>query len=547
MKQDTHSGGSLPHDARSTPSPNGSQGARSVFKKVFSFPVFMGMLLLAGLFVGRLLNLQQVSSAVSSSTSAAMFWLEGDTWWHLAVGNQILKTHAWPTHDPYSFTVKGSPWIAYEWLGEVVIAIAWRMGGMQALMILLTLLGFGVLLLLYYYAYLRSGNLKAAFVACVLLLPLASLSITLRPQLLGYAFLVMTLILVEKFRQGHEKALWALPLIFLFWVNTHGTFVIGFVILGAYWASGLRAFQIGRLCAEAWTRRQRQRLELTFLLCLLASVVTPYGTGLAAYPLEMASSQHLIVQTVQEWQPLNLSQFYGKYFLALLLLFWIALIAHRRTYHLQDLLLLFFATAETFMHARFILLFVPIFAPLLADLLAEWVPQYEPAKDPHVLNLVLITLIITGIVKFFPSDQKLEAELANKMPVQAVSYLRAHPDMGRMLNDAYWGGYMIDKLGPAHKVFIDGRFDIYEYSGVIADYLNITHLAPDARFLLRKYKIQSCFLPRESQLAVFLAASPRWRQVYQDNLSAVFVRRPDKTSENAAERKGQKTEVAPSS
>ncbi len=540
MKQDVQSSGSLPHSAQSMPSPNESRGARPLLKKVFSFPVFLGMLLLAGIFVGRLLNLQQVSSAAASSASASMFWLEGDAWWHLAVGNQILKTHTWPTHDPYSFTVKGSPWIAYEWLGEVVIAIAWRMGGLRALMILLTLLGFGVLLLLYYYAYLRSGNSKAAFVACALLLPLASLSITLRPQLLGYAFLVMALILVEKFRQGQEKALWALPLVFLFWVNAHGTFVIGFVILGAYWASGLRAFQIGGLRAEAWTRRQRQRLELTFLLCLLASLVTPYGAGLAAYPLVMAFSQHLIVQTVQEWQPLDLSQFYGKYFLALLLLFWIALIARRRTYRLQDLLLLLFATAETFMHARFILLFVPIFAPLLAELLAEWVPQYEPAKDQYVLNFALIALIITGIVKFFPSNQELERELANKMPVQAVSYLRAHPDMGRMLNDAYWGGYMIDKLGPAHKVFIDGRFDIYEYSGVMADYLSITRLAPDTRFLLRKYKIDSCFLPRESQLAVLLGASPQWREVYQDNLSAVFVRQPDKPSGNGIGRKNQK-------
>ena len=493
------------------------------------------MLLLAGMFVGRLLNLEQASSA----SSAPMFWLEGDTWWHLAVGNQILKTHTWPTHDPYSFTVKGSPWIAYEWLGEVVIALAWRLGGLQALMILLTLLGFGVLLLLYYYAYLRSGNSKAAFVACALLLPLASLSITLRPQLLGYVFLVMTLIVVERFRQGHEKALWALPPIFLLWVNTHGTFVIGFLILGVYWASGLRAFRFGGLYAEQWTKRQRQRLELTFLLCLLASIVTPYGTRLAAYPLEMASSQHLIVQSIQEWQPLDLSQLYGKYFLVLLLLFWIALIVRRSSCRLQDFVLLLFAIAETFMHARFILLFVPIFSPWLADLLTQWVPQYEPAKDQYVLNFVLMALIVTGIVKFFPTNQNLEQELEYKMPVRAVSFLRAHPAMGRMLNDAYWGGYMIDKLGPAHKVFIDGRFDIYEYSGVMTDYLNITRLAPDSEFLLRKYNVRACLLPRESMLAVLLADSPRWQEVYQDNLSAVFVRQSGKPSGN-----GQKAKIA---
>ncbi len=199
---------------------------------------------------------------------------------------------------------------------------------------------------------------------------------------------------------------------------------------------------------------------------------------------------------------------------------------------MQDFVLLTFAAAETFMHARFVLLLVPIFAPLLADILKQWVPRYNPAKDQYALNFILIALITTGIVKFFPSNQKLEAELATKMPVKAVTYIRSHPGMGRMLNDAYWGGYLIDKLGADHKVFIDGRFDIYEYSGVMADYLNMTRLAPDTRFLMRKYKIRSCFLPRESQLSVFLKASPRWREVYKDNLSAIFVRRSQQSSGN---------------
>jgi hypothetical protein len=81
MKQDTHGGASLPLDAHSTSIPKEPRGVRSILKKVFSFPLFLGMLLLAGLFVGRLLNLQQVSPAAASSTSASMFWLEGDAWW----------------------------------------------------------------------------------------------------------------------------------------------------------------------------------------------------------------------------------------------------------------------------------------------------------------------------------------------------------------------------------------------------------------------------------------------------------------------------------
>lgn len=532
MKSDTSNTAAQPSGPSLGSSPQGRRGLQAIIRKPFSFPVFLAMLLLAAVFVGRMLNMSQPSSA----RSATIFWLEGDAWWHLAVGKQILKTHTWPTHDHYSFTAPGSPWIAYEWLGEVVTALAWRMDGLQGLMILLMLLGSGVLFLLYYYVYLRSGNSKAAFVACALVLPLASLSMTLRPQLLGYVYLVAALILVEKFRQGHDNALWLLPPLFLLWVNTHGTFVFGFLILGVYWASGLKAFRFGGLYAEQWTTGQRLRLEATALLCLLASMVTPYGARLLAYPLELASSQHLIVRTVQEWEPFNLSQTYGKYFLVLLLIFWVALVTSRLKCRLQDFLLLLLAIAETFMHARFILLFVPLFAPVLAELLRRWIPPYDSTKDQYVLNAVLMAVIVAAIVKFFPSNQYLEKNLEYKMPVRAVAYVGEHPALGQMFNDAYWGGYMIAKLGATHKVFIDGRFDIYEYSGVLADYLSIIRLAPNTRFLLRKYHVQSCLIPRESPLAVMLHASRRWQEVYQDEVSAIFVRLVPQPSVNTATR-----------
>ncbi|MCL5005417.1 MAG: hypothetical protein M1404_02690 [Acidobacteria bacterium] len=536
VKQIIQNSGSAPPDERSDSPPGEPRGTRAILQRVFSFPVFLGMLLVAGFFAGRLLNPGQLSSSGAGSIS----WLEGDTWWHLAVGNQILKTHIWPTHDPYSFTAPASPWIAYEWLGEVLIAFAWRLGSLRGLMILLGALAGAILLLLYYQAYLRCKNSKAAFVACTLLLPLVSLTITMRPQLLGYIFLIATLIVLEKFRQGHQRALWVLPPIFLLWVNAHGTFVFGFLILGVYWASGLKAFEFGGLYAERWTERDRQRLEFISLLCLLASTLTPYGTRLLAYPLEMASSQPLIVQSIQEWEPLNLSLAYGKYFVVLLLVFWLALVASRLRCRLQDFVLLAFAIGETFLHARFILLFVPVFAPLLAELLAKWIPQYQPAKDHYILNFVLMALIAAGIVKLFPSNRRLEQKVESKMPVRAVWFFRAHPALKRTLNDAYWGGYLIEKLWPTHKVFIDGRLDLYEYSGVMADYLNMTRLAPDTRFLLRKYQVQSCLLPRSSPLAVFLAASPNWQEVYQDNLSAVFVRKAENESGNATERNEEK-------
>jgi len=493
---------------------------RRVFKKIFSFPVFLVGLLLTGAFVGTLTNIHKSLA----SKPVPLPWVESDTFWHVVIGNLILKTHTWPTHDIYSFTAHGTPWIAYEWLGDVVMGLAWRLGGLHGLMILLMILTWAIMLALLWYAYLGSKNIKSAFVASAVLMPLASISWTLRPQLLGYIFVIVTLIVLKSFRDGSSRSLWILPFVFLLWVNSHGTFVLGFGALGIYWLSGLKDFRFGCIYGQRWTPRQRQQLELTGLLCLLASIITPYGTQLIAYPLEMAVLQPMSFHYIQEWQPLSLSQFDGKFFLALILIFWIFVATRRPSIRLEDGALLLVATAETFMHARFMVLFVPVFAPLLAEQIAPWFPPYSEAKDHPVLNFALIGLMVVGIVKFLPSESALRQKMAHQEPVAAVRFLNSHPGLGPTFNSFFWGGYLILDRAPEHKVFIDGRLDIYEYTGVMSDYLAITGIQPDVDFLLNKYHVRSCLLKRGSPLATFLLNTPGWKEVYQDQMSIILAR-----------------------
>ncbi|HET9178225.1 MAG TPA: hypothetical protein VFQ24_07690 [Terriglobia bacterium] len=506
-----------------------------VLRRVFSFHAFLAALLLAGAYVGTFTNVHQ---AVSSA-SQPLRWVESDTLWHITVGNLILKTHTWPTHDIYSFTAHGSPWIAYEWLGEVIMSLSWRAGNLHGLAVLVMALISAIILGLFYLAYLGSRNTKSAFAACAVLLPLSAISWTLRPQLLGYLFLIITLIVLKRFRQGYAKSIWILPFIFLLWTNTHGTFVLGFGVLGIYWLSGLKEIHVGDLYSQRWTPRERRQVELIALLSLVASIITPYGTRLAAYPLEMAGSQPMIIQIVQEWQPLALSESYGKLFLVLVLAFWILVIVRRFRIRLEDMALLLIATAETVMHARFMVLFVPVFAPLLAELITPWFPPYAEAKDHPVLNFALVGIIIAGIAVFFPSNNRLKQELAIEMPAGAVQYLAAHPELGPTFNYFFWGGYLIQNHKADGRVFIDGRLDIYEYSGVLADYMSIMSLKPDVEPLLSKYHVRSCLVPPENPLALLLTSSSGWKQVYRDGISTIFVR--DSAEANSANATGTAT------
>jgi hypothetical protein len=115
--------------------------------------------------------------------------------------------------------------------------------------------------------------------------------------------------------------------------------------------------------------------------------------------------------------------------------------------------------------------------------------------------------------------------VAESFPAKAVEYIRQHPIPGPMFNNYGFGGYLIWSLGTDHKVFIDGRSEVYEEGGVLADYFHIMEIRPGALTLLRNYGIQSCLIERETPLATVLSNLPDWQKVYWDNTTVLFVRR----------------------
>jgi hypothetical protein len=445
-----------------------------------------------------------------------------DIWWQIVAGEEILTTGEWPSRDTYSFTAAGNPWVAYQWLADVLMALAARMGGLQGLVLFLFLLGSLLIISLFYYAYLRSRNLDGAFLACLLVLPALSLSISLRPQLLGYCFLLIALILLERFRQGHAKAIWLLPLVFLLWVNTHGTFPFGFLALGLAWVGGWREFRRGFLESKAWTPLERRRLILIVLLCLLALVVTPYGSRLAAYPLEISFLQPVNVGAVEEWQPLPLGVGWGKSVFALLLLFVTIQWLFPRVWRVDEIALLSFAAYGALVHRRLVILLVVFLAPLLAVQLDRWTARLGIAGSRRAAWLVLVVLAVGGLTVLYPSRTQVEQAVARHYPSRAVAYMQANGIPERLFSP--WGGYLRWALGADHKVFIDSRLDMFEYAGVFSDYLVIANLKSNPLYLLEaKYKIDACLIHSNAPLGTVLAASNDWQLVYFDDLSLIYV------------------------
>lgn len=477
----------------------------SALRWALSFPAMLGVLLVGvAFYVARQLS------------------LDPDVWWHIRDGETILATHHWPTTDPYSFTVHGFPWIAFEWLGDIVLATALRLGGVHGLELLLFVLGSAIFLALYALGTLSSGKSKAGFAAAVLLTPLVTAQFNLRPQMLGYLFLILTMILVVRFRQGKIGTLWFLPLLMMVWINSHGSWVIGMGVLFVYWIAGLFEFQLGGIEAKKWNPAERRRISLVFLISLILLLVNPYGTELLAFPFRIQAGYPVTYATIVEWFPMPFDQLVGKVFLFLVLGLIVAQIAWRFRWRLEEFALCLLGIMTACLHIRFMLLFVPFFTPILACVLARWVPEYSRRKDKYMLNGIIMASAAAAMFFYYPTRARLEQRVAQQFPVQAVAYLRDHAVPGPMFDSYGFGGYLV---WSGQRVFIDGRSEIYENGAVLQDYVQLSLLKPGGLDVLRRYRIQSCLLEPDAPLATVLTALPGWQRVYSDGTSVLFVRR----------------------
>jgi len=413
--------------------------------------------------------------------------------------------------------------MAYEWLGDVVLALVAR-HGLQALAALLFVMAGLVAVAIYYYASLCSGSSKAGFVAATLASIFAAGNFNLRPQMWGALFIAITLIVMEKFRRGQAKALWVLPPIFLLWINAHGSWIIGIGIVVVTLLCGLFEFRLGDIESVRWSEKQRMQLELALVGALAMLPITPYGTELATYPFLVGSSLPLNLRYVMEWFPMPFDIWWGKAFLALLLGAFALQIVYHFTFRVQQIVLAVGAIVMTCIHARFVIIFAPFFAPITATILARWLDKYRREKDKYVLNLAIMATAAFAMAWYFPSRADLDQKLAAQFPVRAVDFLRAHPVPGPMFNNYGYGGYMVKNF-PEQRVFLDGRGELYEVGGVFGQYMQIDGLGPAGFPLLKSYGIRLCVLDKVEPLAVALSAHPDWKSIYTDDKSVILVRR----------------------
>lgn len=448
-----------------------------------------------------------------------------DMWWHLKMGEIIWTTHTIPTTDIFSYTTNHHAYVAHEWLAQLLIYGAYRFGGYSGLMIWLCFFTAAILIAGYFLCSIYSENAKIAFLGALTIWLFATIGLAIRPQMIGYLLLVVELLLIHLGRTRNPRWFLWLPLLFAIWVNCHGSFFLGLIVLVALLFASLFNFRHGSLVAPRWDPYCRKMLMLALVLSVAALFLNPIGAKQILYPLDTLLHQPIGLSQVDEWQPLQLGDARGLALLGVLGCMLLLVIVRQSELLWHELLLLALATWLAAGHRRMLFAFGILAAPVLSRLLSTSWEGYDQEQDRALPNVVFIAASVMTILWAFPDQQMLAKQVEERSPVKAVEFIRSHHLYGRILNEYVYGGYLI-WAAAEHPVFVDGRADVFEQTGVLGEFGDWATLQSDPNKLLDKYGIDFCLLTRKSPMTFVLPLLHNWTAIYSDDNSVIFIRGP---------------------
>jgi hypothetical protein len=495
-------------------------------------PNFRGRMKLATSFLAVLtLGLIGIQFVV---TMAKPDFNDPDIWWHLRNAQFLVQQHHFPRQDMYSFTAAAKPWVNTEWLSEIPFYFAYRAFGLSGLKAMTFVLPSILMLLLLYLCYQESRNFKASAAVCCFASFLAVVSYGPRTILFGYILMLVLLIILQRFQQRGNAPLWLLPPLFLVWANTHGSWAIGLILFFLAGISGLVGGVWGRVESTRWSPSQMRQLAVTGAASVAALFVNPYGWHLVYYPFDLAFKQKLNVAHVAEWVSVNFQDERGKLVFLLIAGLILAALLRNRRWRLSELLMLVFALHTALTHIRFLVVLGIVVAPVLAKLL-DFFPPYRPEMETPRVNLAVMLAMIVAMAYFWPHQEAIRKSQEQAYPAAVLPYLKLHPLHGNLVNYYLWGGYL-EWNDPTIKVFIDSRVDIFEYAGVLQDYLDLLGSDSLVRRLdpiIQKYNVRYVLFPpgdssnpllRGSGLVYLLQHDPHWKVAYRDKVCVLMER-----------------------
>ena len=479
-----------------------------------------------------------------------------DFWWHLATGRNIVETGTIPSQDPFSYVTKENrgafeltkyrePFLMRQyWLAQVLFyGLFEYFGGWGIVLLRSALMTLTVFLV---YLGLRRASVPLLFsLACVVpvFFTFSQQFTADRPVLFSFLFGVIVFLLIEEYHRRPGKLLLLLPVAMLTWANLHGGFVFGLVLIGTYLLieSGLYLFR-----QSAFSREEFRFYSYCMVGAIAASFCNP--NGFLVFYMFMPHYDYFY-EGIQEYQPLiaYLSKRTLPIDKNLIIILGVLALSVMRIHKMRitQVILLIGVTVMGFKSMRYLPFTITvgllISGPEVFRLCNSAAEKYFGGMKLKIEKVAAAVLVGFTLIVFILNYQQFVKSIPHlsKAPIFPPSkyvgqFIRQNAIPGRMFNSDFLGGYLIWKLSPWKKVFVDTRqIDMashVEFNTVMTAVPSTGGRRPVWERLLSTYDVNILAFHMMSLegkvwgLTKDLVDNPRWKPVFNDGISLVFVR-----------------------
>ncbi len=461
-----------------------------------------------------------------------------DIFFHLKSG-EIIAQQGIIHKDVFSFSASNSEWYPYEWLFQVGVYYSNQIFGFNAISYLTAIfiaIQIGLIFLL------LKNILKLGVVPSLLISFLFYASVyefmAARPYIVAYPIFTANIYLILDYLLYNKNRLYLMvPLMFI-WTNLHGSMFLGIALFGAYAGVSLLNFFLNKKKNEL---KKFWVLSLYTLIMGIITILPPLELTQWRLLVKFYQDRILLSHFIDEWTPLAYNPVGFAIFSA--------------TTAVVFILLFFVVFKRKLYREATWLLPLLVFAPL----------AYTASRNLYLAYITFVVLVGFAISKFnFKSFSRLQKGLVVLLiaallgthawllyikkqplmlyyPVSASQFILDQHLAGNMFNEYNYGGYLLYRLYPYQKVFIDGRTDVY-IDNIIPDYQTLATQKdlPDDQYkkflydnFWNKFNISFVVLRTEQhevmrKIARLLTDDPNWSLVFWDDNTEIFVRRDGK-------------------
>lgn len=445
-----------------------------------------------------------------------------DLGWHLRCGGEIWGRKGWCGYNQFSVFLENYSWANHSWLYQILIFFIFNSAGFWGLTIFNSLL----MTLSFLFFYLAIKNYlwgKMAAIGLIIFLNWGIFSFGIRSQIPPFFFFNVILWLFSEIEKK-PKAIFFLPLIMLFWANSHGSVIIGLILFAFF------------LIKEAF--RQRKLifpLTMVFLFSAAITFLNPFGMKV----YENAWQHFAVVdlsRLIAEWVPAT-----GNSFLLILTTCFLLFFYFLADTKVENRIFAFFILPFAFLALKarrnipfyFLLIFYLFFKAELTKIIFPLCQKRKILRNV-LTGLTAMLFLFFGFLLQLPKTMEINSSRENycqkssvEYPCEAIEFLKKQPQKGNIFNRYEWGGFLIWQL-PEYKIFVDGRMSAWltrENKSPYEIYLEILQNQPGWQGILDNYKINWILISPGTFMDILLkedAEKFSWQEVYRDKISVIY-------------------------